>query len=616
MPERITLNQNTSLEQLKQFTDKLGDNAKIRGKQNDDGSVTLYTSNKRNLGIKEFFTNHVTRRQDNAKQGLNDLFDRLSQKPGLDNKAKEMLTSLKQPFGSGEMRGGALKELVAKSRLELNFSGMLSEGLRDNDETKLSQCRDLMSERLSEKMRAMTPEQQMRLAASDGKQVLDQIVGRIHDRIGDNDGPIQKTYDQCGPEMKKFLDDVYNQSTLNLKDKVIDNETFQRGDVTYKLDKHVTDSGFGSIDLYKRQDGLEDKENPQYLVLKTPLGLPEEMPDKFDEASTECLSHLKAQSGGTDSVINLKSAMRLPGGGLVLALEYAPNRDGWKVMNSLQRIGNEKINEEKVLDDKSSKIVYTTMLKDMLESLKDVQDNGLIHRDVKPPNYLVDEGGKLKLMDFGTARVGESFSYGKDEGIDNPLWCAPEAFLPFVTLSNKIDDLNRLEALAKKEINKEIPNEDERKVALKNISKDYSTQRTQLKENTIAQVTNKVDTWSVGITAFQMYTGKESVFEGKSSDVEIQLKNFQSNPNSRLLEKNEGIDSFDGKFIDLINGLTHPDPEKRMSPEQALNSEIFNAPGVGSNEVRSLLTNPLLHKEQLTDDEKELLRQEGAKING
>lgn len=44
------------------------------------------------------------------------------------------------------------------------------------------------------------------------------------------------------------------------------------------------------------------------------------------------------------------------------------------------------------------------LLGPLLESLDDVHQSGLIHRDISPDNIMVLKDGSVKLMDFGAAR--------------------------------------------------------------------------------------------------------------------------------------------------------------------------------------------------------------------
>ncbi len=56
---------------------------------------------------------------------------------------------------------------------------------------------------------------------------------------------------------------------------------------------------------------------------------------------------------------------------------------------------------------------------------------GVIHRDVKPENALVDSEGVLKVMDFGIARLAETTSTATQSGlvVGTPMYMAPEQLM-------------------------------------------------------------------------------------------------------------------------------------------------------------------------------------------
>ncbi len=50
------------------------------------------------------------------------------------------------------------------------------------------------------------------------------------------------------------------------------------------------------------------------------------------------------------------------------------------------------------------------VLVQMCDALGYAHQNGIVHRDVKPHNFLIDDGGSFKLTDFGIARVDDNTS--------------------------------------------------------------------------------------------------------------------------------------------------------------------------------------------------------------
>jgi len=67
----------------------------------------------------------------------------------------------------------------------------------------------------------------------------------------------------------------------------------------------------------------------------------------------------------------------------------------------------------------------------MLQALKFIHSKGVVHRDIKAKNILVDARGNIKLGDFGSAKFlgNSSHEMKTSAGLNyTALWCAPEVF--------------------------------------------------------------------------------------------------------------------------------------------------------------------------------------------
>lgn len=63
----------------------------------------------------------------------------------------------------------------------------------------------------------------------------------------------------------------------------------------------------------------------------------------------------------------------------------------------------------------------------LLTGLAHIHDNGVVHRDIKPGNIMVDDDERLRICDFGLALVDE-LSFNGPEGVQigSPFYVAPE----------------------------------------------------------------------------------------------------------------------------------------------------------------------------------------------
>ncbi|GEM_PF-5643021 len=99
-------------------------------------------------------------------------------------------------------------------------------------------------------------------------------------------------------------------------------------------------------------------------------------------------------------------------GHFFLVMEYV---DGQELDNIIK--AKEKIPEKEAL----------AIFKDILKGLNFAHSKGVIHRDIKPPNILVDKNGRVRIMDFGIAILaGEKRLTATGRNIGSPWYMSPE----------------------------------------------------------------------------------------------------------------------------------------------------------------------------------------------
>lgn len=69
------------------------------------------------------------------------------------------------------------------------------------------------------------------------------------------------------------------------------------------------------------------------------------------------------------------------------------------------------------------------LIRQLLDGLAYAHAQGVVHRDIKPSNILVNDDGRLKLTDFGIARIDTSTLTQVGEIMGSPGYMSPEQFL-------------------------------------------------------------------------------------------------------------------------------------------------------------------------------------------
>ena len=69
------------------------------------------------------------------------------------------------------------------------------------------------------------------------------------------------------------------------------------------------------------------------------------------------------------------------------------------------------------------------LIRQLLDGLGYAHELGVVHRDIKPSNILINDDGRLKLTDFGIARIDSSTLTQVGEIMGSPGYMSPEQFL-------------------------------------------------------------------------------------------------------------------------------------------------------------------------------------------
>ena len=112
--------------------------------------------------------------------------------------------------------------------------------------------------------------------------------------------------------------------------------------------------------------------------------------------------------------------------------EYEPDRGPIFILSSyVNGITLEKHVKEQLKDFPQNERVEKISMDmcNILDALHYLHSKGVVHRDVKPSNIMLENGNTVKLMDLGIARMNGGNNYSRFGFIGTPQYAAPEQIL-------------------------------------------------------------------------------------------------------------------------------------------------------------------------------------------
>lgn len=151
----------------------------------------------------------------------------------------------------------------------------------------------------------------------------------------------------------------------------------------YKIIKKIGSGGMGDVFLAKHEK-LEKK-----VAIKSLHKNLANDPSFRERFSQEAKTHSKLDHPNIVKLLDYKERKD----GLFLIMEYF---DGIQLDEHINQVSGPIPENE-----------LTTLFAQILDAIGYAHDQGLVHRDIKPSNIMIDKNGKIKVLDFGIAKLQE-----------------------------------------------------------------------------------------------------------------------------------------------------------------------------------------------------------------
>ena len=121
-----------------------------------------------------------------------------------------------------------------------------------------------------------------------------------------------------------------------------------------------------------------------------------------------------------------QAAGRLSHPGIVSVYEWG--EDGEVVFLAMEYVEGDSLREYFVRGTRFAAADTVSIMAQLLDALQHAHDQSVWHRDIKPANIIVMKSGKLKIADFGIARIETSTLTQLGAAMGTPGYMAPEQY--------------------------------------------------------------------------------------------------------------------------------------------------------------------------------------------
>lgn len=180
---------------------------------------------------------------------------------------------------------------------------------------------------------------------------------------------------------------------------------------TYQLDKVLGGGANGTARRYR------NPANGESIIVKSlNAGTADEnRPAMVKEMRT----HARLQKGDTteskDTIAELKGAAVAEDGTLHMVMADAGGADLQKTTNAMLLM-----NEIGAMPPEARTAIVKDLIRQTVDGLKYMEEKNAIHNDLKPENIIIDDSGKVKIIDFGESNFGDA--EGKEGGASEEFY--------------------------------------------------------------------------------------------------------------------------------------------------------------------------------------------------